>query len=322
MSKHSQPLTAILRFNHPGFSTLKAPGPAQPRPDLSGHLSISSSLLMAETSQVDMPTSRICLLFAWFVSLDHPNSCMRLFFDGIGIHIKWCVLVSWGCVSSVYIFFYIMIRSADKYHHIIHYTFEYGGTYPYTHTHSMTVTMDNHRTCHTPCWTIQNTKPFTSWIVSRIIYNTCASNVIEIDFISIRHPGIPRSFSSFTKKLVTQVTFLGGTSSCGVMKAWSRMVDGCCCLFAGKPFCKNPFRQIMTWTLDSTTLPQYVSKLLRRCSNLPSRYDINPQVPSIFIDHIPETGRISMTFAQLFQDKLTQLRQTTTNFIPSADDNP
>ena len=61
--------------------------------------------------------------------------------------------------------------------------------------------------------------------------------------------------------------------------------------------------------------------ILRRCSNLPSRYDINPQVPSIFIDHIPETGRISMTFAQQFHDRLMQLRPTTTNFIPSADVN-
>ena len=68
-------------------------------------------------------------------------------------------------------------------------------------------------------------------------------------------------------------------------------------------------------------LPPVCVDILRRCSNLPCRYDISTSSQHI-IDHIPETGRISMTFAQLFQDKLTQLRPTTTNFIPSADVNP
>ena len=77
-------------------------------------------------------------------SLDHPNWCMRLFVDSIGIHIQ-DVFSSRGCVSSVC----IMIISADEH---IPCTFDYGGTYIYTH--SMTVIMVYYmsHTFHTHTW--------------------------------------------------------------------------------------------------------------------------------------------------------------------------
>ena len=182
----------------------------------------------------------------------------------------------------------------------------------------MTVTMDNHRTCHTPCWTVQNTKPFTSWIVSRIIYNTCASNVIKIDFISIRHPGLPRSFSSprnwshKSLSLVVQVLVVWWKHDLGW---WMGVVV---CLRVNR---SAKIHSDRSWHGLYNPPPSRCRSYSGGLRTISSRYDINPQVPSIFIDHIPETGRISMTFAQLFQDKLTQLRPTTTNFIPSADVN-
>ena len=205
-------------------------------------------------------------------SLDHPNSENACFLTVSVSHIEdvFSFHEDPGCVSSVY----LMITSADK--PILKLCpFEYGGTYPYIYTHTLPDSnlwiLIVHFT--ESCWTGQNTKPFASWIVSLIIYNTSASNVIKIGFISIRHPGTPPKLL-FTKTLVTQVTFLGGTCriSRPVSGIWSLNHAGNLWIYLATPWNVEHLLSISTHTL----LSPYHEALLWPQNGLPA----DPQHPS------------------------------------------
>lgn len=166
------------------------------------------------------------------------------------------------------------------------------------HTHSMTVAMDNHR--HVTHLVGPYKTPSLSlpelWVASYTTHvHPMLSKLISFPYAILESPEasrhLPRNWSHKSLSLVVQVLVVWWKHDLG----WWMGVVGLRVNRSAKVHWDRSWHGLYNPPPVGVEVTQEVFEQFQAVT-------IYPQVPSIFVDHIPEAGRISMTFAQQFQD--------------------